>query len=109
MTREILFLKLMLSCLNKTLNGINHTFYKCHERPSSRYSICRIKFGTDNTRAFAYNDTNTTKTGVTKKSGLISEETFLALEKHLAQLIDSLGGCERIKNTPIPYSYSMFF
>lgn len=44
-----------------------------------------------------------------KKSGLISEENFLALEKHLAQLIDSLGGCERIKNTPIPYSYSMFF
>lgn len=44
-----------------------------------------------------------------KKSGLISEENYLALEKHLAQLIDSLGGCERIKNTPIPYSYSMFF
>ncbi|MBM3430861.1 MAG: hypothetical protein FJX99_07755 [Bacteroidetes bacterium] len=44
-----------------------------------------------------------------KKSGFISEENFLALEKHLVQLIDSLGGCERIKNTPIPYSYSMFF
>ena len=44
-----------------------------------------------------------------KKSGLITEETFLALEKHLAQMVDSLGGCERIKNTPIPYSYSMFF
>jgi len=44
-----------------------------------------------------------------KKSSLISEENFLALEKHLAQLIDSLGGCERIRNTPIPYSYSMFF
>lgn len=24
-------------------------------------------------------------------------------------MVDSLGGCERIKNTPIPYSYSMFF
>ena len=44
-----------------------------------------------------------------KQLGVISEETFLALEKHLVQLIDSLGGCERIKNTPIPYSYSMFF
>jgi len=44
-----------------------------------------------------------------KQKGDISEENYLALEKHLVQLIDCLGGCERIKNTPIPYSYSMFF
>lgn len=31
------------------------------------------------------------------------------LNKHLDQLVDSLGACERIRNTPIPYSYSLFF
>ncbi len=44
-----------------------------------------------------------------KNTGLISEVGFLSIEKHLSGLIDNLGGCERIKNTPIPYSYSMFF
>lgn len=31
------------------------------------------------------------------------------LNKHLDNLIDSLGACERILNTPIPFSYSLFF
>jgi putative membrane protein len=31
------------------------------------------------------------------------------LNKHLDSLIDSLGACERILNTPIPFSYSLFF
>ncbi|MEY3048183.1 MAG: hypothetical protein RL365_221 [Bacteroidota bacterium] len=31
------------------------------------------------------------------------------LSQHLDQLIDSLGACERILNTPIPFSYSLFF
>ena len=31
------------------------------------------------------------------------------LSRHLDQLIDSLGACERILNTPIPFSYSLFF
>jgi len=31
------------------------------------------------------------------------------LNRHLDQLIDSLGACERILNTPIPFSYSLFF
>ena len=38
----------------------------------------------------------------------ISNEQFFVLDKELKQLSDILGGCERIKNTPIPYSYSMF-
>ena len=30
------------------------------------------------------------------------------LDKEIKSFSDILGGCERIKNTPIPYSYSMY-
>ena len=43
-----------------------------------------------------------------KQSGQISEMEFLALDTNLNALMNSLGACERIKNTPIPYSYSLF-
>lgn len=43
-----------------------------------------------------------------KKSGEISEMEFIALDTNLNALMNSLGACERIKNTPIPYSYSLF-
>jgi putative membrane protein len=43
-----------------------------------------------------------------KNKGFISDTTILLLDKNVNSLIDSLGGCERIKNTPIPYSYSLF-
>lgn len=32
----------------------------------------------------------------------------LIINENLNALLDSLGACERIKNTPIPYSYSLF-
>lgn len=44
-----------------------------------------------------------------KKAGTLSEEDILRLDKNLNGFLDSVGACERIKNTPIPYSYSMFF
>jgi ion channel-forming bestrophin family protein len=43
-----------------------------------------------------------------KKRGLITESDQLILDKNLNPLLDSLGACERIKNTPIPFSYSLF-
>jgi len=43
-----------------------------------------------------------------KNEGVISEEEFIILDKNINALLDSLGGCERIKNTPIPFSYSLF-
>lgn len=43
-----------------------------------------------------------------KRKGEISEEEFIVLDKNLNALLDSLGACERIKRTPIPYSYSLF-
>lgn len=40
--------------------------------------------------------------------GKLSREQFFVLDKELKDFIDIIGACERIRNTPIPYSYSMF-
>lgn len=43
-----------------------------------------------------------------KTQGLITQEEFLSLDQNLRNFSDITGACERIKSTPIPYSYSMF-
>ncbi len=43
-----------------------------------------------------------------RNKGVLSQEDLFLLDKNLNALMDSLGACERIKNTPIPYSYSIF-
>ena len=43
-----------------------------------------------------------------KNNGTISEQEFIILDKNCNKFMDSLGACERIKNTPIPFSYSLF-
>jgi len=43
-----------------------------------------------------------------KKATKITEDEFIVLDKNLNALTDSIGACERIKNTPIPVSYSLF-
>ncbi|MGV3631087.1 MAG: bestrophin family protein [Bacteroidota bacterium] len=43
-----------------------------------------------------------------KQAGTISDMEFLTLDKNLNAFMDACGACERIKNTPIPYSYSLF-
>lgn len=43
-----------------------------------------------------------------KATQQISEIDFLVLDKQLKTLMEICGACERIKKTPIPYSYSMF-
>ena len=42
------------------------------------------------------------------KEGGITGEQLLTVDRELAQLLEICGACERIKNTPIPYSYSSF-
>ncbi|MEM9858789.1 MAG: bestrophin family ion channel [Bacteroidota bacterium] len=42
------------------------------------------------------------------KSEILTGEQFFVLDKEVKSFTDILGGCERIKNTPIPYSYSMY-
>ena len=43
-----------------------------------------------------------------KKENKISDTEMLFLDTQLSGFLDVCGGCERIKNTPIPYSYSSF-
>ena len=43
-----------------------------------------------------------------KQDGEITQEEFLSLDVNLKTFSDITGACERIKNTPIPYSYSSF-
>lgn len=42
------------------------------------------------------------------KNGKISGEQLLFLNNELQSFTDNIGVCERIKKTPIPYSYSIF-
>ncbi len=48
------------------------------------------------------------KTNKLYKNKEISGEQLFILDKELKAFSDIIGGCERIKNTPIPYSYSMY-
>lgn len=43
-----------------------------------------------------------------KQKDEISEEEYLAFNQNINAFLDITGACERIKNTPIPYSYSLF-
>lgn len=42
------------------------------------------------------------------KEGRISGEQLLVINSELQSFTDICGACERIRNTPIPYSYSVF-
>ncbi|MDZ7646501.1 MAG: bestrophin family protein [Cytophagales bacterium] len=42
-----------------------------------------------------------------KKNQISGDQLFL-MDKELKEFTDILGACERIKNTPIPYNYSMY-
>lgn len=48
------------------------------------------------------------KLKVLKENGRISDIDFMVIDGNLNSLLDILGACERIKNTPIPFSYSLF-
>lgn len=43
-----------------------------------------------------------------KKEGKITDVEMLYLDAQLSGFLEVCGACERIKNTPIPYSYSSF-
>ncbi len=40
-----------------------------------------------------------------RDKGLVSDVVFGSLDKNVQALIDYIGGCERIKNTPLPFAY----
>lgn len=43
-----------------------------------------------------------------ERNGQLSQNDLIQIDVNLNGLLASLGGCQRIKNTPIPYSYSIF-
>ncbi|MFD1551183.1 hypothetical protein DNU06_16755 [Putridiphycobacter roseus] len=43
-----------------------------------------------------------------KENGEITQVEYLAIDTNLKTFSDIIGACERIKNTPIPFSYSSF-
>lgn len=43
-----------------------------------------------------------------KEAGKLDAEHLFILDKEIKGFTDIVGACERIKSTPIPYSYSMF-
>lgn len=48
------------------------------------------------------------KTEILYRDGHISESQHINLNQYLTSLMDVCGICERIKSTPIPFSYSLF-
>jgi len=40
-----------------------------------------------------------------RSRGLISEMVFCHLDRHVVELSDQTGACERIRNTPLPFVY----
>ncbi|TAJ66199.1 MAG: hypothetical protein EPO58_02085 [Chitinophagaceae bacterium] len=48
------------------------------------------------------------KINLLHRDGKISDYQLLMLNPELTSFLDITGACERIKNTPIPYSYSVF-
>ncbi|MES2796485.1 MAG: bestrophin family ion channel [Bacteroidota bacterium] len=49
-----------------------------------------------------------TKTTQLYKEGQITGDQLIVLNNELSSFTDNIGGCERIKNTPIPSSYNIF-
>ncbi len=40
-----------------------------------------------------------------RDAGLVTDVVMVALDRNVQALIDNLGGCERIKKTPLPFAY----
>ena len=49
-----------------------------------------------------------TKIHILVKEGKLYKEDLIVLDKNLNGFLEACGACERIKNTPIPFSYSLF-
>ncbi|GAA4467597.1 bestrophin family ion channel [Nemorincola caseinilytica] len=49
-----------------------------------------------------------TKLTLLYKDGTITGDQLIVLNEEMRSFLDICGACERIKNTPIPYSYSTF-
>ncbi|MHA7943251.1 bestrophin family protein [Formosa sp. 3Alg 14/1] len=74
-----------------------------HEHPELGDAFSTKKHGPNQVASLIFKKTN-----LLYKEGKISGEQFLLLNNELEGLTNICGACERIKNTPIPHSYSSF-
>lgn len=49
-----------------------------------------------------------TRVNALYRNGKLTGDQLINVDKELKDFVDLMGACERIKTTPIPYSYSMF-
>jgi putative membrane protein len=75
------------------------------EEPEERIleDIARYKHRPNRIAALLY-----AKTNALYKKNVFTGDQLINLDKELKDFIDLIGACERIKNTPIPYSYMMY-
>lgn len=76
------------------LDSVSETFYE---------DLKRFKHKPNRIAALLYEKVN-----ALYKNGQMTGDQLVNMDKELNDLIDVMGGCERIKNTPIPYSYMMY-
>ena len=74
-----------------------------HEHPELGDAFSRKKHGPNQVAALLFKKTNSLY-----KANKISGEQFILLNNELEGFTNICGACERIKNTPIPHSYSTF-
>jgi putative membrane protein len=65
--------------------------------------LAKFKHKPNRISALMYNRVN-----ALYKNGEITGDQLINLDKELKDFIDIMGACERIRNTPIPYSYMMY-
>lgn len=82
-------------------NGVQ--FNQLDLTPAENDLVQKVKHRPNKIAALLYDRVNALY--VSKK---ITGDHLINLDKELKEFIDLIGACERIKNTPIPYSYTMY-
>ena len=73
------------------------------EEPADKEAVARAKHKPNAISGLMYRRANQLY-----KNGKLTGDQLINVDKELKDLIDFMGACERIRSTPIPYSYSMF-
>lgn len=93
---------LVMSLKEHLRQGVKEEFL---ESPDADFitNLKKVKHGPNFISSLLYQKTN----DLYKKQTLSGDQLFM-LDKELKEFSDIIGACERIKNTPIPYSYTMY-
>jgi Predicted membrane protein len=82
----------------------NETRFMLDEKAHPEFDqLDKQRHGPNQLAALMYNRTNRLY-----KEGILTGDQLIVVNNELSALTDICGACERIKNTPIPWSYSSF-